>query len=203
MDELLQGSALGEQLGQPRLQHHVGQDGQQVVCPAVTTGTCQPWWPQGLVPQHRTGHRSPQPRTCPSLPILLCLAEGRSSRTHMAAVVRLWASRVPQYSSAHSQMPRRARTVAQGSRQGHCHPRTPAPRPHCRSPMHSSFLRGHVSSGMRRRSCTAEAYAGRPGVGGKRREASPMSAGLACRCRSMLRARAASRGCCTVLRAQT
>lgn len=106
MDELLQGRTLGKQLGQPRLQHHVGQDGQQVVCPAVTTGAIS-----------RAGHRDRRPNTCPSLPGLSC--------THMAAVARLRPSRVPQYSSAHSQMPRRARTAAQGGRQGRRHPGPP------------------------------------------------------------------------------
>lgn len=193
MDELLQGRTLGEQLGQPRLQHHVGQDGQQVVCPAVTTGAIS-----------HGGHRDWCPNTGLATGPTPALSPRalRGSCTHMAAVAWLRASRVPQYSSAHSQMPRRARTAAQGGCQARRHPQAPALHPQRRSPMHSSFLRGQLSSGIRRRSCTAEAYAGRPGPGGKRREASPMSAGLACRCRSMLRARAASRGCCTVLRAR-
>lgn len=190
MDELLQGRTLGEQLRQPRLQHHVGQDGQQVVCAAVTTGAIS-----------RAGHKDWRPNTA--------LASGPTPAPHSPCSLHSHGGRgeAPAVPGAAVLLG----TLADAAQGSHCGtgresgpqpPWAPAPRPQRRSPMHSSFLRGQLSSGISRRSCTAEAYAGRPGPGGKRREASPMSAGPACRCRSMLRARAASRGCCTVLRAR-
>lgn len=191
VDELLQRGALGQQLRQPRLQHHVGQDGQQIVRPTATTATVS--HAATSTPQPPS-HALPGGGGCPPA----------KPRTHMVAAA---GGRVPQYSSAHSQMLRRARTTAQsGCAASPCHPASPDLRPaspdpptpalaqHGPAPMQSSFLRGQVSSGMRRRWATAEPYAGQPGVAGKSREERPMSAGPAWRCRSMLRARAASRG---------
>lgn len=75
---------------------------------------CEPAAPQGPPPAPR-----PQPHS------------RRAPHTHMVPAVGVRLSRALQYSSAHSQMLRRART------------------------MQSSFLRGHVSRGMRRSSSTA------------------------------------------------